>query len=101
MSYQRNVHAIYPKLDYLLAGLPEKEALGLNVLEAQMCGTPALAPGAPPFTETVVDGKSGFLYRDPREDAGAGFDALLQSIVKGRPRPDPRVAAADHLRQFS
>ena len=48
-----------------------------------------------------MDGKSGFLYRDPREDAGAGFDALLQSIVKGRPRPDPRVAAADHLRQFS
>ena len=100
-GYQRNVHTIYPQLDYLLAGLPEKEALGLNVLEAQMCGTPVLATGAPPFTETVVDGRSGFLYRDPREDAGAGFGALLQSIVDGRSRPDPRVAAADHLRQFS
>ncbi len=66
-----------------------------------MCGTPVLAPGAPPFTETVVDGRSGFLYRDPREDAGAGFGALLQSIVDGRSRPDPRVAAANHLRQFS
>ncbi len=100
-GYQRNVHDIYPQLDYLLTGLPEKEALGLNVLEAQVCGTPVLAPDAPPFTETVVPGRSGFLYRDPRLDAGAGFTALLDSIVGGRPRPDPRIEAADHLRQFS
>jgi glycosyltransferase involved in cell wall biosynthesis len=55
-GFQSNVGAIYPQLDYLMTGLPEKEALGLNALEAQSCGTPVLAPDAPPFTETIVDG---------------------------------------------
>lgn len=100
-GYQKNVHAIYPRLDYLLTGLPEKEALGLNVLEAQLCGTPVLAPDAPPFTETVMPDRSGFLYRDPREDDGADFARVLEAVVAGRARPDPRVEAAEHLRGFS
>ena len=99
-GFQASVQAIYPQLDYLMTGLPEKEALGLNVLEAQACGTPVLAPNAPPFTETIVDGQSGFLYRDPRQDHGADFAALLERIVLGEPRPDPRAATA-HLAQFS
>ena len=53
------------------------------------------------FTETVADGASGFLYRDPREDGGAHFAEILDAILAGRPRPDPRVAAKDHLAQFS
>jgi len=100
-GYQTNVAAIYPRLDYLMTGLPEKEALGLNALEAQASGTPVLAPDAPPFSETVVDGASGFRYRDPRRDGGAHFAEILDAIVAGRPRPDPRVAAREHLAQFS
>lgn len=100
-GYQKNVRDIYPHLDYLLTGLPDKEAMGLNVLEAQVCGTPVLAPRAPPFTETMQEGRSGFFYRDPREDGGAEFDALLDAIVSGRPRPDPRIEAAGLLRGFS
>ena len=98
-GYQENVAAVYPRIDYLLAGLPEKEALGLNVLEAQRCGTPVLAPKAPPFTETVLDGATGYLYRDPREDNGKAFEALI-STLKGKARPDPRAATA-HLDRFS
>jgi glycosyltransferase involved in cell wall biosynthesis len=100
-GYQTNVGAIYPQLDYLMTGLPEKEALGLNALEAQACGTPVLAPAAPPFTETVLDGAGGFLYRDPRQDGGRHFEATLDAILRGRPRPDPRVAAREHLATFS
>ena len=99
-GFQENVAAIYPRLDWLMTGLPEKEALGLNALEAQACGTPVLAPDAPPFTETVLPGKSGFLYRDPRSDGGADFARLLDAIAAGRPRPDPR-AATEHLAKFS
>jgi glycosyltransferase involved in cell wall biosynthesis len=99
-GYHSNVAAVYPQLDYLLTGLPEKEALGLNVLEAQACGTPVLAPRAPPFTETVLEGRSGYLYRDPREDKGEDFENLMQSLLDGKPRPDPRLAS-NHLARFS
>jgi glycosyltransferase involved in cell wall biosynthesis len=100
-GYQADVGAIYPRLDYLMTGLPEKEALGLNALEAQACGTPVLAPDAPPFTETVLEGASGYLYRDPRQDGGRNFEELIDAILAGRPRPDPRVAAREHLATFS
>ena len=99
-GHQHNIAAIYTQLDYLLTGLPEKEALGLNVIEAQACGTPALAVNAPPFTETVIEGRSGFLYRDPREDQGADFVRLLTQIAATKPRIDPRLDA-DHLARFS
>lgn len=100
-GYQTNVGAIYPQLDYLMTGLPEKEALGLNALEAQASGTPVLAPDAPPFTETVLDGASGFRYRDPRQDGGRHFGEIIDAILAGRARPDPRVAAREHLAKFS
>jgi hypothetical protein len=55
---------------------------------------------APPFTETVLDGATGFLYRDPRLDAGADFARLLDELLDGRPRPQPELAQA-HLARFS
>ncbi len=99
-GHQGDVAAIYAGIDYLLTGLPEKEALGLNIIEAQACGTPVLAPAAPPFTETVLDGVTGFLYRDPREDGGADFATLLARLRALPNRPDPRLAKA-HLARFS
>ena len=96
---QQHPERIYPQLDYLMSGLPEKEALGLNILEAQALGTPVLAVDAPPFTETVADGRTGYLYRDPREDGGADFSRVLERALAD-PRPDPR-AAPDHLARFS
>ena len=99
-GHQRNVATIYRQVDYLLSGLPEKEALGLNIIEAQACGTPIIAVDAPPFTETVLDGATGFLYPDPRTDAGAGFAHLLDELLAGRPRPQPEMALA-HLHRFS
>lgn len=97
---QANVAGIYPQLDYVLSGLPEKEALGLNLIEAQVSGTPVLAVRAAPFTETVLDGVSGHLFEDPRKDGGAGFAALLERLTHEKHRLDPRQAAA-HLEKFS
>lgn len=99
-GHQENVAAAYRRLDYLMTGLPEKEALGLNVIEAQQQGVPVLAVAAPPFTETVVEGETGFRYRDPREDGGADFGRLLELLLSGKRRPDPRLAGA-HLARFS
>lgn len=96
---QRQVGTAYRNLDYLLAGLPEKEALGLNILEAQACGTPVLAVDAPPFTETVSDGVTGLFYADPRHDAGASFDTLLTRL-ETRPFRIIPEQAQPHLEQF-
>lgn len=96
---QQDVAAAYRQLDYLMTGLPEKEALGLNVIEAQACGTPVLAVKAPPFTETVLEGRSGFFYRDPREDGGADFAALLARL-RALPQPPQPREAVEHLARF-
>ena len=98
-GYQENVAAVYGSLDFVLSGLPEKEALGLNLIEAQCCGTPVLAVRAPPFTETVVEGKGGFFFTDPREDAGADFERLLARLLGGIAFPRPQ-AGAEYLEKF-
>jgi len=99
-GHQREVRAAYAQLDYLLTGLPEKEALGLNVIEAQACDLPVLAVNAPPFTETVSDGASGFFYRDPRDDAGKDFSKLLEGLLTLDTPLHPAEARA-HLERFS
>jgi glycosyltransferase involved in cell wall biosynthesis len=99
-GHQRDVRAAYRSIDFLLTGLPEKEALGLNVIEAQACGTPVLAPDAPPFDETVMHGVSGLRYRDPREDGGAHFESTLELVLRGRFRLDVE-ATKKHLERFS
>jgi len=99
-GHQSDVRAIYGQLDYLLTGLPEKEALGLNVIEAQACDLPVLAVKAPPFTETVAEGASGFFYRDPREDRGEDFARLLERIESPGERLHP-AAEHEHLARFS
>lgn len=99
-GHQSDVASVYRGIDYLLTGLPEKEALGLNIIEAQVCGTPVIAPAAPPFTETIIDGVTGFFYRDPREDCGADFDLLMHKLTSRAKKPDPRFARG-HLHKFS
>ncbi len=99
-GHQQDVATIYPQLDFVLSGLPEKEALGLNLIEAQQCGTPVLAVHAPPFTETVLDGETGYFFADPRADGGASFVQLLERLLGGAAHPDPRRAKA-HLDRFS
>jgi len=97
---QRNVRKAYASIDYLLTGLPEKEALGLNVLEAQACNVPVLAVDAPPFTETVAREITGLLYRDPRQDGGEGFAHLLARLAR-TPFTIDRSRATEHLARFS
>jgi glycosyltransferase involved in cell wall biosynthesis len=99
-GHQQDVVAVYRNIDFLLTGLPEKEALGLNVIEAQICGTPVLAPDAPPFDETVMHGVTGLRYRDPRKDGGADFERTLQVVLGGGFGFDAEAAKA-HLARFS
>lgn len=97
---QEDVASVYRNVDYVISGLPEKEALGLNLIEAQASGTPVLAVRKPPFIETVREGVTGFLFRDPREDEGMEFESVLTRISNPALRPDPLQAKA-FLDQFS
>jgi glycosyltransferase involved in cell wall biosynthesis len=97
---QEDVRPAYRAIDFLLAGLPEREGMGRNVIEAQFCGTPVLAVRAPPFTETVLDGSSGCLYTDPRRDGGREFERILQQVLQGAERPDP-LRARNHLLRYT
>ena len=106
-GHQHDVAKVYGSIDVLLTGLPEREALGLNVIEAQACGVPVLAPGAPPFTETVLPGETGWLYADPRTKIQlAGIPTfsevlgVIRQMKEGGEMLDPRKAQK-HMDQFS
>lgn len=99
-GHQHDVESVYRSVDIVLSGLPEREALGLNLIEAQQLGVPVLAVKAPPFTETVADGVTGWLYKDPREDDGRHFKQLLSKIVDGKLRLD-HTKREVHLEKFS
>lgn len=86
---QTDLGQIYRGMDFLLAGLPEREAMGLNILEAQFCGTPVLAVNARPFSEIIQDGATGHLYADPRQDKGAALEALLDKLLTSPEHPRP------------
>ncbi len=98
-GHQQDVLLAYRSINFLLTGMPERESFGLNVIEAQTCGAPVLAPTASPFTETVVDGVSGFLYRDPRQDDGGDFGRVLDLARMPGARPGLRPQSR-HLAQF-
>ena len=99
-GHQQNLVAAYGALDYLLTGLPEREALGLNAIESCSVGTPVLAVAATPFSETLRDGVTGFLYTDPRLDGGADFERVLTGVESGTLQPDIDAIPA-HLDSFS
>jgi glycosyltransferase involved in cell wall biosynthesis len=98
-GHQDDMAAVYDGIDYLLTGLPEKEALGLNVIEAQARNVPVIAVAAPPFTETVADGITGLMYADPRKDGGADFERLLARLELAPFRIDVDAAQV-HFARF-
>jgi glycosyltransferase involved in cell wall biosynthesis len=99
-GFQSKVAAAYQQIDYLMTGLPEKEALGLNVLEAAALGVPTLAIQAEPFTETIQNDVTGLFYQDPRQDQGQSFAGLLNRIQQQAFHAQAE-SAKDWLTQFS
>ncbi|WP_158529643.1 glycosyltransferase [Parvibium lacunae] len=99
-GFQSKVAAAYQQIDYLMTGLPEKEALGLNVLEAAALGVPTLAIQAEPFTETIQNDVTGLFYQDPRQDQGQSF-AVLLSRLQQRAFQAQAESAQAWLAQFS
>jgi glycosyltransferase involved in cell wall biosynthesis len=57
--------------------LPGEEDFGIAVVEAQACGTPAIASGRGGASETVVSGETGLLFADL---SAAGLRAALDNF---------------------
>ncbi len=73
--------------------MPGEEDFGIVPLEAQACGTPVIALGRGGALETVRDGVTGVLTKEP------GPEALLAALDRLRSlRFDPAVAAANAVR---
>ncbi|NOZ62747.1 MAG: glycosyltransferase family 4 protein [Calditrichaeota bacterium] len=69
------------KIDYLnqmwfMVNPSPKEGWGLTVIEANSCGVPVIAADSPGLRDSVVDGKTGFLY--PYGD----YKKLAQIIIQ-------------------
>ena len=75
--------------------LPGVEDFGMVPVEAQACGTPAVALDAGGARETVVDGQTGILAADPSVEAFA--DALSRALAT----PFDREALRANALRFS
>ncbi|MBI2596584.1 glycosyltransferase [Candidatus Daviesbacteria bacterium] len=57
----------------------EDEDFGITSIEAQVCGTPVIAPLSGGFLETVIDGKTGLLYGCPGQ---ISVDSLIEVLKR-------------------
>ncbi|MEM5835087.1 MAG: glycosyltransferase family 4 protein [Candidatus Aenigmatarchaeota archaeon] len=54
-----------------------KEGWGINVIEANACGTPCIAYDVPGLRDSIVDGKTGLLVKE-----NGNIEALANAIIK-------------------
>lgn len=101
-GWQPDAKNLMLKLDALLLGCPEEEALGLNALEATLAKIPIIAIRGGPFEETVEHGVNGWLISE-QELPSAFLDTLyhLDSIRNGGAQPLPFCMSTDYDARFS
>lgn len=69
-------------VDAILLGMPEGEALGLNVLEATLKGIPVVGINGGPFPEVVESGKNGWLLSPTSVDEN--FTQVIRDLLERR-----------------
>ncbi|MFX0212390.1 MAG: glycosyltransferase family 4 protein, partial [Candidatus Hodarchaeota archaeon] len=76
-----------------------REGWGLTVIEANACGTPAIAYRVPGLRNTVIDGKTGLLV--PHGDVRALGEAMLRMLTDDELRFRLSRGAIEWAKQFS
>jgi glycosyltransferase involved in cell wall biosynthesis len=83
----------------LLITNSEKETRGLTVIEAAAAGIPAIAPRAGGVMDTILDGKTGYLYQ-PQNQADF-LDKLTRLITDPQLRQSMGSQAQELAQQYS
>ncbi|MDZ7263338.1 MAG: glycosyltransferase family 4 protein [candidate division KSB1 bacterium] len=76
-----------------------KEGWGLTVIEANSCGVPVIAADSPGLRDSVVNGKTGFLY--PYGDYHRLAQLIIQLIRDDRLRNSLVTPCREWARQFN
>lgn len=71
----------YLQKSHLVVNPSSKEGWGLTVIEANACGTPVVASDVPGLRDSVVDGRTGFLF--PYGDVNTLADRTIQILQDG------------------
>jgi len=75
----------------------EKEGWGLSVIEANACGTPAIAFDVPGLNEAIIDGKTGILVKTEDELVTSAVNILKDDSL----RAGLSEGALSHAASFS
>lgn len=70
-----------------------KEGWGLSVIEAAACGTPTIAANVPGLRESVIDGKTGWLFSDTKQ--------LQKLLIEVLTNQKMRIKAGFEARKFA
>ncbi|MGA9119448.1 MAG: glycosyltransferase family 4 protein [Bacteroidota bacterium] len=76
-----------------------KEGWGLNVTEANACGTVAVASDVPGLRDAVIDGETGFLF--PYGDRNALAERIVEILANREKREEMGAKAWKFSQQFS
>ncbi|GAB4346711.1 MAG: glycosyltransferase family 4 protein [Candidatus Abyssubacteria bacterium] len=76
-----------------------KEGWGLNVIEANACGTPVVAADVPGLRDSVVNGETGLLY--PHADIEAQAKAIITLLKDERLRKTMSAKGIEWAGQFT
>jgi glycosyltransferase involved in cell wall biosynthesis len=84
---------------WLFVSPSEKEGWGLTVIEANACGTPAVAFDVPGLQDSIKDGQTGLLVADGESDALAV--TIVKLLKDDTLRAELGMAALNYAQQFN
>lgn len=84
-GWQPEAQRLMRSFDAIVLGMPEKEALGLNVLEATSHKVPVIGIDGGPFREVIEPGRNGWLIS--REHPSRDFESILETLFRMRHEP--------------
>jgi len=82
----------------LLVNYSFKEGWGINVIEANACGTPVVASNVSGLCDSVIDGKTGVLV--PYGDTNALSNAIISLLSNDNMRKKMSKNAVIHARKY-